>query len=97
MRVESGKENLPERKSDLNNSGNFRVKLRGVRRIGITGEYIRLDALLKFTSVALTGGEAKIMIQNGEVFIGGHVCAQRGKKIRSGDVVRVGNEVLIVK
>ena len=66
----------------------MRVKLRGVTRIKITGDYIRLDALLKYASIASTGGEAKIMIQNGEVFVGGVLCIQRGRKIRPGDIVR---------
>ena len=67
-----------------------RVRLSGVKRIYITGEYIRLDALLKFASIAATGGEAKIMIQDGEVFVDHIRCTQRGKKVRPGEVVRYG-------
>jgi len=73
------------------------IKLRGVKSIPITSEFIRLDSLLKFASIASTGGEAKVIICNGDVFVGGEVCTQRGKKIRPGDVVRYGNETLIVK
>ena len=75
----------------------MKVKLRGVRRIPINGEYIRLDALLKFSSAVSTGGEAKNIIQNGEVFVGGEPCTLRGKKIRPGDVVRYSNTTLLVK
>ena len=74
----------------------YKVKLRGVRRVRITGEYIKLDALLKFASVVSTGGEAKILIQGGEVIVGGGPCTQRGRKIRPGDVVRYPGGVLIV-
>jgi len=74
----------------------MRVKLAGVKQIPITGEYIRLDALLKFASVVSTGGEAKIMIQNGEVFVGGEPCTLRGKKIRPGGAVRYGGITLLV-
>jgi len=74
----------------------MKVKLRDVRRVQIAGEYIRLDALLKYASLASTGGEAKILIQNGEVFVGGEECTQRGKKIRPGDVVRCGGNTLLV-
>ena len=77
--------------------GASRVKLQGVRRIVISGDFIRLDALLKFANIASTGGEAKIYIQNGDVLVGGEPCTQRGKKIRSGDVVRFGDETLVVK
>jgi len=77
--------------------GASRVKLDGVRRIAISGDFIRLDALLKFASIASTGGEAKILIQNGDILVGGEQCLQRGKKIRHNDVVRFGNETLLVK
>jgi len=75
----------------------MKIKLRGVRQIPIKGDFIRLDALLKYASIASTGGEAKIMIQNGEVFVGEEVCAQRGKKVRPGDIVRCGSTLLVTK
>ncbi|MGN0579899.1 MAG: RNA-binding S4 domain-containing protein [Ruminococcus sp.] len=64
--------------------------------IKITTEFIKLDALLKFSGLADTGGEAKLMIQNGEVKVNGEICTMRGKKIRSGDTVSTGgNEVTV--
>jgi len=75
----------------------MRVKVNGVRNIGITGGHIRLDALLKYASVASTGGVAKVLIQNGEVFVGGTPCRLRGKKIRPGDVVRYSGDTLLVR
>lgn len=75
----------------------MKVKVGGVRHISISGEYIRLDALLKFASLASTGGEAKIMIQSGDVFVGGEPCLLRGKKIRPHDIVRFGGDTIIVR
>jgi len=75
----------------------MKIKLRGVKHITITSEFIRLDALLKYASIASTGGEAKIIIQNGDVFVGGEPCMIRGKKIRSGDIVRYGDYTMIVR
>jgi len=75
----------------------MKVRLENVRRIAITSEFIRLDALLKYASIASTGGEAKVLIQSGEVHVGGAPCTHRGKKIRPGDVVRYGGGTLIVK
>ena len=74
----------------------MKVKLYGVRRIDIDGDYIRLDTLLKLASITSTGGEAKIYIQNGEVFVDGEICTMRGKKIRSGNVVRYKGNTLVV-
>ena len=75
----------------------MKVKLEGVKRISIKGEFIRLDALLKYASIASTGGEAKILILSGDVFVGGEKCTMRGKKIRSGEIVRYGDNTMIVK
>jgi len=75
----------------------MKVKIHGVQSIHITGEYIKLDALLKFASITSTGGEAKLRIQNGEVFVGKELCTSRGKKIRPGTVVRLGESVILVK
>ena len=66
------------------------------REISIKTEYIKLDALLKFSGLADTGGEAKILIQDGQVLVNGEVCTMRGKKIRSGDNVRIGEEEVTV-
>ena len=73
------------------------IKLSGVRQVAIAGDYIKLDALLKYASIASTGGEAKMIIQSGDVFVSGQVCLQRGKKIRSGDVIKIGRGILIVR
>lgn len=55
--------------------------------ITITTEYIKLQDLLKLAAVTATGGEAKLLIQEGQVLVNGEVCTQRGKKIRPGDDV----------
>ena len=66
-------------------------------QIKIKTEFIKLDALLKFAGLAGTGGEAKLLIQDGAVRVNGEVCEMRGKKIRPGDRVEVdGAAVTIV-
>lgn len=57
--------------------------------INITGEFIKLDQLLKFANVAESGGMAKEMILDEIVSVNGDICTMRGKKIRSGDLVTV--------
>lgn len=65
----------------------------------ISGEFIKLDSLLKFSGLTETGGIAKEIIQEGRVKLNGEVCTMRGKKIRSGDVVtidEIGAEIVVV-
>ena len=45
-------------------------------------------------SVAGTGGEAKVLIQTGEVTVNGEVETRRGRKLQEGDVVEVLGERL---
>jgi len=68
-----------------------------MREVKITSEFIKLDALLKFENLVMSGGEAKIVIQDGQVCVNGEACTMRGKKIRSGDVISfAGEEMRIV-
>ena len=67
------------------------------KTIKITTEFIKLDALLKFASMVGSGGEAKQLIQDGQVLVNGEVCTMRGKKIRPGDRVSLGGEEVVVE
>jgi ribosome-associated protein len=49
----------------------------------------RLGQALKLADVVSTGGEAKVVIQSGEVKVNGEVETRRGRRLRSGDVVEV--------
>ncbi len=48
-------------------------------------EFIKLEAALKLGNCVSTGGEAKAVIQDGQVKVGGEVCLMRGKKLYPGD------------
>ncbi len=50
---------------------------------------IRLSQYLKWMGLCATGGEAKIRIQEGEIFVNGEVETRRGRVLRSGDRVTV--------
>ncbi len=67
------------------------------KRVSITTEYIKLEALLKLSDMADTGGQAKRMIQGGEVTVNGEPCLMRGKKLRPGDRAEVGGVALMVE
>ena len=65
--------------------------------IEITTECIKLQDLLKLAGLTYTGGEAKVMVQEGLVKVNGEVCTMRGKKIRPGDRVEFEGKTLEVR
>ncbi|WP_255882911.1 MULTISPECIES: RNA-binding S4 domain-containing protein [unclassified Ruminococcus] len=67
-----------------------------MEKIYIDDEYIKLDSLLKFGGIAETGGQAKLLVQDGLVKLNGEVCTQRGKKIKDGDNVQFEDKILEV-
>ena len=67
------------------------------QKITITTPFIKLDQLLKFAGIALSGGEAKEMIFAGIVEVNGTTASERRKKIYSGDVVTVKAEDVTVE
>lgn len=66
-------------------------------RIKIETPFIRLDALLKFAGAVETGGEAKLLIQEGEVKVNGESCTMRGKKLYPGDRAELDGQVFVVE
>lgn len=56
-------------------------------KIKIKEDFIRLDSAMKLADMVVTGGHAKIVIQEGEVKVNGEVCTMRGKKLQKGDKV----------
>ncbi len=60
-------------------------------------EYIKLAALLKYSGLCATGGEADIHIEQGEVLLNGEVCIVRGKKVYPGDEVKFGKTTVKIK
>ena len=67
-----------------------------IETIEINEEFIRLDNLLKFAGIAPTGGQAKFIIQNGEIKVNGEICTMRGKKMRAGDKAQYRQRVIEV-
>ncbi|WP_199336531.1 RNA-binding S4 domain-containing protein [Oscillatoria sp. FACHB-1407] len=57
---------------------------------------IKLDQFLKWVGVAPTGGQAKLLIQSGEVQVNGAVETRRGRQLVTGDRVSVMGEIFEV-
>ena len=64
--------------------------------IAIKEDFIRLDSAMKLGNLVVTGGHAKIVIQNGEVKVNNEICTMRGKKLRKGDKVEFENSGFVI-
>ena len=65
--------------------------------IQINTEFIKLDSLLKFAGMVEPGGEAKELIQAGQVKLNGQVCTMRGKKCVPGDEIELDGRTVAVR
>jgi len=52
-------------------------------------EYIELIKMLKIMRVSESGGQAKMMVDEGIVFLNGQLESRKRAKLRSGDFVEV--------
>ena len=68
-----------------------------MREFTLTSEYIELVKLLKLLRIAQTGGHAKIMVENGEIIRNGEQEFRKRAKLRSGDVIEVLGEKIIIR
>lgn len=62
--------------------------------ITIRTEYIKLQDALQLAGLVRSGGEAKTVVQAGEVSVNGRVCTERGRKLRPGDEVSFAGKTL---
>ena len=65
--------------------------------VEITKEPVELYKILKFESIASSGGEAKAIITNGLVSVNGAIETRKRKKIISGDIIEFGEEKLQIQ
>jgi ribosome-associated protein len=62
----------------------------------VTGDFIPMIQLLKATNLVQTGGEAQIVVDEGEVKYNGQVDYRKRLKVRAGDTVEFGVETIKV-
>ena len=58
-----------------------------MRKVQITKEPVELYKILKFEGLVTTGGEAKLLIGDGQVTVNGEIETRRRRKMVSGDVI----------
>lgn len=63
----------------------------------LRGDFITLAALLKASGVAGSGGDAKQLATGGAVRVNGEPESRRGRKLRAGDEVRLGEACIRVR
>ena len=68
-----------------------------MREVEITTEPVELYKILKFEGMASSGGEAKLVIEQGQVLVNGKVETRKRKKIISGDVIEFASEKISIK
>ena len=64
--------------------------------VAISTEFIKLQDAMKYANIVYSGGEAKALIQEGEVLVNGEVCTMRGKKLRPGDRVEFAGQHFVI-
>jgi len=62
----------------------------------VTGDYIPLIQLLKAAGLVQTGGEAQIVVTEGEVKYNGQVDYRKRLKVKPGDVVEFRDQKIMV-
>lgn len=68
-----------------------------MREFILTSEYIELIKLLKLLQISETGGHAKIMVEEGVVFLNGKKEFRKRAKLKTGDKVEVFGEEILIK
>ena len=67
-----------------------------MEKINIDTPYIKLDQLLKLSSIVSSGAEAHALITSGKVKVNDNVEIQKRKKITDGDIVDAMNKQIQV-
>lgn len=62
----------------------------------LRGDHIALAALLKVTGLADSGGAAKVLVASGDVHVDGRPELRKASKIRAGQTVAVGGNLIRV-
>lgn len=63
----------------------------------LTSEYIELIKLLKLLRIAESGGQAKQLVENGEVILNDDIEYRKRAKLKSGDKIEIFNYRVIIK
>ena len=68
-----------------------------MRIVEITKEPVELYKILKFESMASSGGHAKQAVAEGQVQVNGKIETQKRKKIVAGNIIEFGHEKIQIR
>ena len=68
-----------------------------MKEVEITKEPVELYKILKFEGIVSSGGEAKSVIDDGQVLVNGEVEKRKRKKIIAGDVIEYMDNKIKIK
>ena len=63
-----------------------------MEKVIIRDDFIKLGQAMKLAGMVVSGVDAKMLIQDGQVEVNGEVEYQRGKKLHEGDVITFNGE-----
>ena len=68
-----------------------------MRQFKLSSEYIELVKLLKLLRIPESGGHAKILVEEGEVFLNGRQEFRKRAKLLAGDKIEIFGEIIEIK
>jgi len=68
-----------------------------MRTVEILKQTVELFKILKFEGMVSSGGEAKMVIADGQVVVNGDVETRKRKKIINGDVIEFGEDIIRIE
>ena len=68
-----------------------------MRQVDISDQPVELFKILKFEGIVVSGGQAKLVISNGQVIVNGEVETRKRRKIMDGDIIVFEEEKLLVR
>jgi ribosome-associated protein len=68
-----------------------------MRQVDINKEPVELFKILKFEGIVSSGGQAKLVISDGQVTVNGEVETRKRRKVVAGDIIVFAEEELQVR
>ena len=67
-----------------------------MKQIKISTEFVTLGQFLKLANLIQTGGETKFYLKENKVIVDGEEDNRRGRKLYSGNIVEVENQIFAI-